>query len=202
MLQLEDNVWDEFGASDDHIVPRAIDEYGAQLKVQSDGRKRPRHEVIGVTSNADNTTKYGILGAKEKGLHSLTKNRMLEKGPWSNSPDGVFPSSGDNDSLKEVTSMSSDDPRMSSHGLKNGNMDSVGGEFCSDPVSVDNCATEDNNVYRFPLNQISQTDDDLSFFHNNHEDKESSDLLYYGWGDIGNFEDVDRMFRLFLKSLY
>ncbi|XVF67198.1 hypothetical protein PTKIN_Ptkin10aG0101200 [Pterospermum kingtungense] len=196
LYELEDNVWDEFGGSDDHIVPRTIDEYGAQFKVQSDGRKRPRHEVIRVTGDADNTTKCGILGAKEKDLHSLTKNRMLEKGRWSNSPDGMFPSSGDNDPLKEVTSMASDDPRMSSHGLKNGSMDSVGGGFCSDPVSVDNCATEDNNVYRFPLNQISQTDDDLSFFNNNHEDRESSDLLYYdGWGDIGNFEDVDRMFR-------
>ena len=195
-LQLEDNVWDEFGASDDHIVPHTVDEYGAQFKVQGDGRKKPLHEVIGVTSNADNTTKYGILAAKEKGLHTLTKNRMLEKGQWSHSPDGMFPSSGDNESLREVTSMASDDPRMSSHGLKTGNIDSVGGESCTDdPVLVDKCATEDNNVYCFPLNQISQTDDDLSFFNNNHEDKENSDLLYYGWGDIGNFEDVDRMFR-------
>ncbi|XP_022744264.1 protein LNK1-like isoform X2 [Durio zibethinus] len=196
MYELEDNVWDEFGASDDHIVPHAVDEYGAQFKVQGDGRKKQQHEVIGVTGNADNTSKYGILGAKEKGLHTLTKNRMLEKGLWSHSPDGVFPSSGDNDSLKEVTSMASDDPRMSSHGLKTGNVVSVGGEFCADdPALVDKCATEDNNVYHFPLNQISQTDDDLSFFNNSHEEKENSDLLYYGWGDIGNFEDVDRMFR-------
>ncbi|XWS39713.1 hypothetical protein CRYUN_Cryun18bG0078500 [Craigia yunnanensis] len=196
MLQLEDNVWDEFGASDDHIVPCTVDEYGAQFRVQGDGRKKPRHEVIGVNGNAYNTTKYGILGVKEKGLHTLTKNRMLEKGPWSHSPDGVFPSSGDNDSLKDVTSMAIDDPRMSSHGLKTGNIDSVAGEFCTDDsVLVDKSAAEDNNVYHFQLNQISQTDDDLSFFNNNHEDKENSDLLYYGWGDIGNFEDVDRMFR-------
>ena len=196
MLQLEDNVWDEFGASDDHIVPRTVDEYGAQFKVQGDGRKKPRHEVIGVTSNADNMTKYGTLGEKEKGLYTLTKNGMIEKGPWSHSPDSMFPTSGDNDSLKEVTSMASDNPRMSSHGLKTGNIDSVGSEFCADdPVLVDKRGTEDNNVYHFPLNHISEADDDLCFFNNNHEDKENSDLLYYGWGDIGIFEDVDRMFR-------
>ncbi|XWS68307.1 hypothetical protein CRYUN_Cryun04dG0079300 [Craigia yunnanensis] len=188
MYELEDNVWDEFGASDDHIVPCTVDEYGAQFKVQGDGQKKPRHAMIEVTSN--------ILGEKEKGLHTLTKNRMLEKGLWSHSPDSMFPTSGDNDSLKKVTSMASDDPRMSSHGLKTGNIDSVGSEFCADdPVLVDKCGTEDNNVYHFPLNHVSEADDDLSFFNNNHEDKENNDLLYYGWGDIGNFDDVDRMFR-------
>ncbi|KAL1125912.1 hypothetical protein V6Z11_A13G075000 [Gossypium hirsutum] len=126
MLQLEDNVWDEFGASaiDDHIVPR------------------------------------------------------------------------DKDSLKEVMGMVSGDPMMSSQGLKTGDIDSVSSDFCAeDPVLVDNCATEDTNIYCFPLNHMSDTNDDLRFFNNNHEDKENSDLLCYAWGDIGNFEDVDQMFR-------
>ncbi|GMJ06777.1 NIGHT LIGHT-INDUCIBLE AND CLOCK-REGULATED GENE 1 [Hibiscus trionum] len=159
MYELEDNVWDDFGDTDDHIVPRTTDEYSAQLKVQGGSKKRSRLEVIGVTGD----TEY--------------------------SPDSVFPTSGDNDSLKEVTTMASDDPRMSSHGLE------TGSDFCSDdPLLVDKCATEDNNDYRFPLNHITAADDDLSFFNNN-EDKENGDLLYYGLGDIGNFEDVDRMFR-------
>ncbi|KAK8558778.1 hypothetical protein V6N13_098416 [Hibiscus sabdariffa] len=103
---------------------------------------------------------------------------------------------GDTDSLKEVTDMVSDDPMMSSHGLKTGDIDSVSSDFCADdPVLVDNCATESNNIYRFPLNHTSEANDDLRFFNNNHGDKENSDLLCYGWGDIGNFEDVDRMFR-------
>ncbi|MBA0872554.1 hypothetical protein Goshw_016113, partial [Gossypium schwendimanii] len=185
---LEDNVWDDFGATDDHIVPHTADEYG--------GRKKPRHEVLGVTSDADSRKKFGILREKEKGLHILTKNRMLEKDPWSRIHDSLFPTSGDNDSLKDGTSMASDDPRMSSHGLETGNIDSVGSDLCADdPILVDKCAPEDNNDYHFPLNHITAADDDLRFFNNNHEDKENSDLLYYGWGDIGNFEDVDRMFR-------
>ncbi|KAL1059844.1 hypothetical protein V6Z11_1Z002100 [Gossypium hirsutum] len=164
MLQLEDNIWDEFGASatDDHIVP-----------------------LIGVARNADNTAKYGILSEKRKGIHTLTKNKMLEKCPWSHSSDGIFPTSGDNDSLKEVTGMVSDDPMVSSQGLKIGDIDSVSSDFCAeDPVLVDNWAIEDNNIYRFPLNHMSDTND-----------KENCDLLCYAWGDIGNFEDVDRMFR-------
>ncbi|GMI83771.1 NIGHT LIGHT-INDUCIBLE AND CLOCK-REGULATED GENE 1 [Hibiscus trionum] len=198
IYELEDNVWDEFGASttDDHIVPHHVDEYGAQFKVQGDGRTKPRDEVTGVARNADNPTKHGIFGEKEKGFHTLSINRMLEKGPWSDRPDGIFPASGDTDSLKEVTGMVSDDPMMSDHGLKTGDIDSVSSDFCADdPVLVDNCATENNNIYRFPLNHTSEANDDLRFFNNNHEDKETSDLLCYGWGDIGNFEDVDRMFR-------
>ncbi|PPD93690.1 hypothetical protein GOBAR_DD09383 [Gossypium barbadense] len=188
LLGLEDNVWDDFGATDDHIVPHTADEYG--------GRKKPRYEVLGVTSDADSRKKFGILREKEKGLHILTKNRMLEKDPWSRIHDSLFPTSGDNDSLKDGTSMASDDPRMSSHGLETGNIDSVGSDLCADdPILVDKCAPEDNNDYHFPLNHITAADDDLRFFNNNHEDKENSDLLYYGWGDIGNFEDVDRMFR-------
>ncbi|KAK8617550.1 hypothetical protein V6N13_080460 [Hibiscus sabdariffa] len=160
MFELEDNVWDDFEDTDDHIVPRTADEYSAQLKVQGDSKKRSRLEVIGVTGD----TEY--------------------------SPDSVFPTSGDNDSLKEVTTMASDDPRMSSHGLE------TGSDFCSDNLLlVDKCATEDNSDYRFSLNHITAADDDLRFFNNNHEDKENGDLLYYGLGDIGNFEDVDRMFR-------
>ncbi|GMI88358.1 hypothetical protein HRI_002505100 [Hibiscus trionum] len=198
MYELEDNVWAEFSASatGDHIVPHAVDEYGVQFKVQGDGQTKPRHEGTGVASNADNTTKYGIFGGKEKGFHTLTKNRTLEKGPWSDRPDGIFPTAGDNDSLKVVTGMVSDDPMMSDHGLKTGNINSVSSNFCADdPVLVNNCATEENNIYRFPLNHISEANDDLRFFNNNHEDKANSDLLCYGWGDIGNFEDVDRMFR-------
>ncbi|KAH1040293.1 hypothetical protein J1N35_042036 [Gossypium stocksii] len=188
MYELEDNIWDDFGATDDHIVPHTADEYG--------GRKKPRYEVLGVTSDADSRKKFGILREKEKGLHILTRNRMLEKDPWSRIHDSVFPTSGDNDLLKDGTSMASDDPRMSSHGLETGNIDSVGSDLCADdPILVDKCAPEDNNDYHFPLNHITAADDDLRFFNNNHVDKENSDLLFYGWGDIGNFEDVDRMFR-------
>ncbi|KAE8677848.1 Dentin sialophosphoprotein-related, putative isoform 5 [Hibiscus syriacus] len=141
-FQLEDNVWPELSAiaTDDHIVPHAIDEYGVQFKVQGDGQTKPRHEVTEVASNADNAINM----------------------PWS----------------------------------QNCDIDSVSSDFCSDdPVLVDNCATEDNSIYRFPLNHISEANEDIRLFNSNHEDKENSDLLCYGWGDIGNFEDVDRMFR-------
>ncbi|KAE8660978.1 Dentin sialophosphoprotein-related, putative isoform 2 [Hibiscus syriacus] len=196
MYELEDNVWDDFGDTDDHIVPHTADEYGAQLKVQGNSKKRPRLEVIGATGDTDNTNKYGILGEKKKGVNTLIKNKMLEKEPRSHSPDRVFTTSAGNDSHKEIATMGSDDPRMSSHDLETGKIDSVGCDFCSDDsLLVDKCATEDYNDYCFPLNHITAADDDLRFFNNNLEDKENGDLLYFGLGEMGNFEDVDRMFR-------
>ncbi|KAE8707586.1 Dentin sialophosphoprotein-related, putative isoform 5 [Hibiscus syriacus] len=135
----------------------------------------------------EDMTQYSILGEKEKGLNMLTRNRMLEKVLWSHSLDGMLSTSGDNESLC---------PSMSNHGLKTGNTDLVGSEFCADDsILSDKCATEDNNISCFPLNHITEADGNLSFFITHHEDKENSDLLYYGWGDIGSFDDVDRMFR-------
>ncbi|KAF8404580.1 hypothetical protein HHK36_009467 [Tetracentron sinense] len=111
---------------------------------------------------------------------------MLEEGSRSHAPDGVYSMSCDSDSIKVATSLVSD-----GSGLK-----SIGNVFCTDaPVPSDRCASADTNLCGFPLGHISQADSDLEFFGNDREDKESSDLLYYDWPDMGNFEDVDRMFR-------
>ncbi|KAG8639754.1 protein LNK1 isoform X2 [Manihot esculenta] len=122
---------------------------------------------------------------------------MLDKGSWSHAPDGAFPASCDSGPVKELSSIASEETGASYHFLKIGNTDSVGSEFCSDdPILDDKSGADNTDRHRFPLSHMSQTDDGLNFFDNDHEDKENSDLLYYGWpDDIGNFEDVDRMFR-------
>ncbi|PON39088.1 dentin sialophosphoprotein-like protein [Trema orientale] len=196
LYELEDNVWDEFGESDDHIVPHPSNTHGDQSTIEGDCCKKRQSEVIGVASNADTSTKYRIQGKEKSNVPTVTNNGiMLEKGSWSHTPDGVFPSC-DTDSMKEVASIASDDTRMSTHSLKSSNVESGGSDFCADdPIMGDGCTEVDNNVYRYPLSQVPQTGNDLSFFDNDNEDKENGDLLYYGWPDIGNFEDVDRMFR-------
>lgn len=196
MCELDDNLWDDFGESDDHIVPHPGDECGGRFAVQSDGCKNPRREVIGVTSTAANATKHSIRGKEEKDLPILAKkDTMLKKGSWSQTPNGVFPSR-DSDSLKEVASLESDDMRMSSHCLKNVKIDSASSEFCADdPILDDKCGAVDKNLSRYTLSNISHTQNDLSFLDNDREDKESNDLLSYWWPNIENFEDVDRLFR-------
>lgn len=201
-LQLEDNVWDEFGESDDHIVPHPSNTHGDRSSIEGDGCKKRQNEVICVASNADTSTKYHIRGKEKRNLSTVTNNNiMLEKGSWSHTPDGVFPTC-DTDSMKEVTSIASDDTRMSTHSFKSSNVESGGCDFCADDAIMgDGCTAVDNNAYCYPLSQVPQTGNDLSFFDNDSVDKENGDLLYYGWPDIGNFEDVDRMFRYSLQPL-
>ncbi|KAL6964287.1 hypothetical protein U1Q18_035344 [Sarracenia purpurea var. burkii] len=85
---------------------------------------------------------------------------------------------------------------MSSRSFKSSNIDAIGTEFCADDlISGEMCGEVDSDPYHYPLGDISQTDNDLSFLDNDCEDKECNDLLYNGWPDIGNFEDVFSMFR-------
>ncbi|KAF8406002.1 hypothetical protein HHK36_008082 [Tetracentron sinense] len=190
VLQLEDIMWDKFGESDDHIVPHPGDE-----KLDGDCHKKPRREVISaVTQNASK-----IVAPRKQEISFPTledkEDTMLEKGLWSDTPDGVFSASCDSESIKEVTRLASNDTRISGHCFKSSNMDAIGDEFCADDsILSDRCAAVGNNLCQFPLG-ISQADSDLEFFGNDQEDKGSSGFLYCDWPDIGNFEDVDWMFR-------
>ncbi|KAL7001909.1 hypothetical protein U1Q18_003056 [Sarracenia purpurea var. burkii] len=118
-----------------------------------------------------------------------------EKDSWPHSPKGLFPASHDTHSNKEATSLASDNTKISNHCFKRSNIDTVGTELCADDRIIgERCNEVDSNSYHYSLGDISQTDN-LTFLDNEQEDKESNDLLYYGWPDIGNFEDVDRIFR-------
>ncbi|KAJ6427588.1 hypothetical protein OIU84_023056 [Salix udensis] len=182
MYELEDKAWDEFSVSDDHIVPHPGHEYGDRFAAQGIKHKKPESKIVNVANNEDDSLTYCTQEEEEASLPTLVKkDTMLEKDLWSNSRD--------RGAVKETS--------MSSHCLKNMNIDSVGSDFCaSDRTSDEKCSSVDNNLYSYPLSHVSQTDNDLSFFDNDREDKESSDPLYYGWpDDMANFEDVDGMFR-------
>ncbi|KAJ6711443.1 PROTEIN LNK1 [Salix purpurea] len=182
MYELEDNAWDEFSVSDDHIVPHPGHEYGDRFAAQGIKHKKPESKIVNVSNNEDDSLTYSTQKEEEASLPTLVKkDTMLEKDLWSNSRD--------RGAVKETS--------MSSHCLKNMNIDSVGSDFCaSDRTSDEKCSSIDNNLYSYPLSHVSQTDNDLSFFDNDREDKESNDPLYYGWpDDMANFEDVDGMFR-------
>lgn len=182
MLQLEDIVWHEFCQSGDHIVPYPSSGSAGEHQLPSDNCKKPRY----------------VIGPKEQGFSALNNSRltMLEEGSWSDTP-SAFPTSHDNHIVNKVSNLSSSEHnRTSSHCFKSNNMDSIGSEFCTnDPILDDQNVGVDGNSYSYPLGQISQSENDLSFLDDNNEEKNSSDLLDYGWPEIGNFDDVDRMFR-------
>lgn len=75
-------------------------------------------------------------------------------------------------------------------------MESVGGElYAEDPVGGNQGAAMEANFHRYSLSQATPAENDLNFFNGDHWDKEESDMSYYGWPVIENFEDVDRIYR-------
>ncbi|KAK7274663.1 hypothetical protein RIF29_15759 [Crotalaria pallida] len=178
MYEIQDNVWDVFGETDDHIVPHAGDKHKDHFVVQGDDCMKSLQELRRIQRSTDYVSD---CGTRVKDLPNLNpKEKMPEKGSWSRKPEGLF-SSFDGDSCKELGSLTSDNTKMSDNGFKSSNVDSSGSELCAeDTILGDKCVVEDNSVSQYSVNHISQTDNELSFLDN--------DL----WLDIGNFEDVDR----------
>ncbi|KAJ4887672.1 dentin sialophosphoprotein-related [Raphanus sativus] len=84
-----------------------------------------------------------------------------------------------------------EDTKISDHGINGVNVNMVE-NFCSaDPMLCDSPTATNDGVY-YSLNNTADAESNLSFMNNG--DKESNDL-FYGWGDIGNFEDMDNMLR-------
>ncbi|CAI9304284.1 unnamed protein product [Lactuca saligna] len=173
IYELEDIIWDDFDRSGDHIVPHPNKDDGCEDKSEGAICKKPRRDV---------TTPLQIK--EESNPETLNKEtQMMEKDSW-----GVFVASGDADSAKDMSTIQSGDAKISS------NITS-GSELCTDDgILKDNSAVGDNNSYNHPPSHNKLTlQPDLNLFSNDGDDKESSDLLYYGWPDIGNFDDMDRM---------
>ncbi|XP_024006900.1 protein LNK1 isoform X2 [Eutrema salsugineum] len=117
---------------------------------------------------------------------------MLGRNPWPEKNSGGSPVSRDAGSGNDVQDMTLEDTNISDHGYNGGHVEVVE-NFCSaEPMLCDSSAATHDGAYNYPLNNIPDAQNNLSFLNNG--DKESNDL-FYGWGDIGNFEDVDNMLR-------
>ncbi|KAK1417620.1 hypothetical protein QVD17_26750 [Tagetes erecta] len=179
MYELEDIIWDEFDRGDDHIVPHPSNVRTSRNSSERDSCKKPRREAtpgLSNTGNLDNS--HTICQEKaEKDSKPLDKKKnIMEKEATSHAPHGIFNDSCDGEIVKDMPKLASDDIRMHDDCFKS---------------SYATSATGGSNSYSYPLTETG----DLCFVDNNCENKGSGDLLYYGWSDIGNFEDVDKMLR-------
>ncbi|KAL3620926.1 hypothetical protein CASFOL_035838 [Castilleja foliolosa] len=172
LYDLEDIRWDDICQSDDHIVPCPSSELQRDNSIPSDIHKKPCHEV-------------------KRYSPSKRRNTMLEKDSWSNAPSGVFPSSPESNSIKEVSSIPSENTRSSNNETDSNNNES--GEN-NTILGRKTAAVGETTTFSDAIGDIDQADNNLDLFENT-EDKDSSELLYYDWPEIGNFDDVDRMFR-------
>lgn len=162
--------------------------------ILGDSHKKCRRELASISSNTED--RYVDQGKELGGFSPLSKRRntMLEKDSWSHKPNGAFTSASDSEPIKEASSLASDSIMPSTHGLKSNNR-SNSSEFCGhDTILSDKSSIVDNNSFNYPIGDVNHTGNDLDFFEDA-GNKDSSDLLYYGWPEIQNFDDIDRMFR-------
>ncbi|KAG8364135.1 hypothetical protein BUALT_Bualt19G0095300 [Buddleja alternifolia] len=192
LLQFEDVAWDEFCLSADHIAPDPGFQRPNDRFTQGDNHKKRHCEITSTSSNTGDgsAATYVDQGREQGGYLTLTskrRNTMLEEDACSHATNV--------ESIKEASISTSDNTRSSSHGLKSNNTDSNDSVICdNDAILGDKSVAVDNNSFSCPLTDITHTGNNLDFFENA-ENKDSTDFLHYGWPEIGNFEDIDGMFR-------
>lgn len=194
IYELEDIVW-EFGDNDDHIVPQPGGKKSGS--VEYDSSKRPRLQPRSIADSRSGLENV-IQGKEGASFISVKeeKEKMLDKSSQARSSSGGFSASLDGDSIGKKSHSTSEEERTFDQCMTSSNMDPTGNALCADdPILEHQAVSVDNNLYQYELNNATHTESDLDFFGNNLDGKESSDLLYYGWTEIENFEDVDRMFR-------
>lgn len=154
-------------------MPHPTDSQSNEDKREGDISKRPRLDITPLQSN------------EERSCKTLSKETsVMEKDSWSNILDGAFAASGNADSAKFMPDVQSDDTKLLNECFETSNIDSGSGLCTDEGILNDSSGAVDRNSYN-----------DLNLFSNDAVDKESSGLLYYGWPDVGTFEDVDRMLR-------
>ncbi|XP_047981532.1 protein LNK1-like isoform X2 [Salvia hispanica] len=120
---------------------------------------------------------------------------MSERDSTPGAPSGIFSSSTDAESTKEASGLASEKTTSSTNVHESSNADTHGNQFCVDGTVVGVGTTGfKTNSSTDPLGDITHAGNNLNFFEND-EVKDSSDFFNFGWPEIENFEDVDRIFR-------
>lgn len=211
LFEIDGAVWDESGESDDHIVPDPKDAWEGACMVKGESKKNFCGETFNALSKSAEKRSVGNKNVclTEKGVtsSSIAKEepsaQLLDMDSWcdlqcekqsatydlmhANAEMGN--KSVDSKPYKDVKQESTENDLIigickEDPILENG--DSIIGERDDGLV---------NNFCHFSLSDICPPEGDLEFFGNEHEDEESCTLLDYGWENIGNFEDVDRLLR-------
>ncbi|KAI3966965.1 hypothetical protein MKX01_040606 [Papaver californicum] len=186
--QLDGFVWDEFKESGDHIVPHPD---GNQ---HINNHATPRNDSCKKRLYSVRNCSDGDIGKKDMSCETVNEvtSQMLENQSWSCMLSDTCHTT---DSTKEMASLS--DGNATGNCFNGNNMDLMSNEFSGHGAMLGNngAATSVNgSLSQFSLD-ISAANSDMELFGNDSEEKDNGFLSYYGWPDIGNFEDVDNMLR-------
>lgn len=213
LYEVDDVIWDGFEESDDHIVPDPEDTQESTWMVKGGYRKKWCSENLNVLSKSTEQNPVGnknVLHREKEEVMACSNGeepstQLLDMDSWCDVQD---------EKQATYNSMHAD----SGMGIKSGQgagvdcytdvklgsaeNDLITGIYKEDPIlengdSIlgDRDATIMNNSFPFSLTDICPPEDDLQLFGHEHEDKNSYSLLEYGWANIGNFEDVERLLR-------
>ncbi|KAG6414911.1 hypothetical protein SASPL_122288 [Salvia splendens] len=187
-----DIAWDDFFLDDDRTVPHHRSKRPTDHITLGENNKRCRCEVANVSNKTGGSATNYVDHRMEKCEVSPLNGTMLEKNSWS--PSGPFISGSDNELHKEASSLACDSTTPLTHGLKSNNSDLNSSELLKhDVILNESISLVDDSPFSFPIGDVNHTGNDHSFFEHA-QNKDSSDLLYGGWSEIENFDDIDRIF--------
>lgn len=195
MYELEDISWEEFGRCDDHIVPRCGDEHAHKSIGHDDSHKKQQHEVGTTITRANDEPATFRMADKIFDDSSLADGRSpLVESSWSRACTDVFPLSSDPQRINVVSALASQGSRTSDSRFVDRKANTNGNVSCTN-VSIGNVGVSNvGKVCQSSLADMSPEDKELQLPQSG-KDRENDVFLDYEWDDIGNFENVDRMFR-------
>ncbi|EHA8591304.1 protein LNK1 [Cocos nucifera] len=177
--KLEDNLWDEFAQNDVLIMPyRGGDEVNESVAV-SNAYQKSQH----VGSNVGKST----------------DSRGLTRTVWKKEKPYLFPpmnfGNPDPECIPNAIMRVSQDAEAADSGVNNCNINPDSNIFYTgNSILGTSGSTGRSNDCCFSFDNASPAAKDSHVLENGHEDREN-DLAYCDWPDIGDFEDIDEMFR-------
>lgn len=199
-MQLEDINWDVLARSDDHIVPQQGVELLGKASAPTVARKKPRHEVkndVGKNMCSRGSLTKTVLCEQDETCYLPIKNGSSSslEGLRSFASTVVVPTSCDFESTATASALPYQDGRILDHCVNESNSNARSKMFCSrDPSTGRTVSTNENESYLSSFDDMPPDVTHLSLLESSQKARES-DLAYYDWPDVSNFEDVDEMFR-------
>ncbi|KAK1258264.1 hypothetical protein QJS04_geneDACA022503 [Acorus gramineus] len=201
MYEIEDISWDDLDKNGDHIVPLRGSHQAPEIIRQCDFHKTLRHDLVNDAAretDSKGTVFRDVFRKGKTAFHSSLDDGLSSVLEGSScASENIIPASVDSVCVNDVKilALKSQDTQASDYCFKGPNTDTPSnGVWSNGPIPGHGDTATSGSLCHFSLDDFSHEENDLNFLENKREDEEN-DLLEYGWPDIGNFDDIDRLFR-------
>ncbi|KAH9330951.1 hypothetical protein KI387_003059 [Taxus chinensis] len=205
---MDDMVWDEFRQTKDRNVPDPSNAKESTWTVSGKRWKKLHCQNSNVLAKSADQKMLGanniVVEGKVSGLSSSDNKGELTSQPlnvdtWVILDDEELATTAYNticdDSSMEIDSQKQGVNADYCKDVKSINDDLILGYCKDDPLLVGRDADIVNNSSHLLLSNISPTEGGLDFFEGDHRSETSNSILEYNWENMGNFEEVEKLFR-------